>query len=117
VRSTDPSLTSRTRGPNIPRQARGEGSIPFTRALVASLYSMARIVKGGAVTRVSSKNQITIPVAKLIESGMEAGDRVFVTSDGQGKLRVEKVEDVVTDYSGALSGRIEMPVDLDAEWD
>jgi bifunctional DNA-binding transcriptional regulator/antitoxin component of YhaV-PrlF toxin-antitoxin module len=55
-------------------------------------------------TRVSSKNQVTIPVAALRGSGLRAGDRVTVRADGPGRVLIEREEDIIAKYSGALTG-------------
>jgi bifunctional DNA-binding transcriptional regulator/antitoxin component of YhaV-PrlF toxin-antitoxin module len=41
--------------------------------------------------RISSKNQITLPVDVLGRSGLEAGDEVNIDTDGAGKIVVRAV--------------------------
>lgn len=79
---------------------------------------MARIVKVGGSTRLSSKNQVTIPTAVLAETQLSAGDRLVVTGDGQGRVVLERVDDVVSEYSGALTGRLDSRLleELNDEW-
>lgn len=80
---------------------------------------MSRIVKVGGATKVSSKNQVTLPVAVLAETGIETGDRLVVVGAGSGRILLERVEDLVEEYAGALTGRIDREALelLDSEWD
>lgn len=70
-------------------------------------------------TRISSKNQITIPVAVLRETGLAVADRLRVTEAGPGRLLLERIDDVIDEFAGALTGRIDRTIltELDAEWD
>jgi len=54
--------------------------------------------------RISTKNQITIPVAALEEAGLHTGDQVVVEALEEGELRIRR--GAVTFYSafGALTG-------------
>lgn len=80
---------------------------------------MPRIVKQGGTTRLSSKHQVTIPAAVLVESGLRAGDRIVVAGGGPGTVILQRVEDLVEEYAGALTGRIDRKALelLDSEWD
>lgn len=79
---------------------------------------MARIVKVGGSTRLSSKNQVTIPTAVLAETQLSAGDRLVVIGDGHGRVILERVDDVISEYSGALTGRLDSRLleELNDEW-
>ena len=55
-------------------------------------------------TRVSSKNQITIPAAALAASGLSAGDRLRVVPDGDGRLVVERERDALDEVAGIFDG-------------
>ena len=55
-------------------------------------------------TRLSAKNQATIPVKALREAGIEPGDELKVTAVGPGKLVLELEEDPIDAYLGALHG-------------
>ena len=55
-------------------------------------------------TTISSKNQITIPAAELRAAGLEAGERLVARADGPGRVVLEREEDVVAEFAGALSG-------------
>ena len=70
-------------------------------------------------SRISTKNQITIPAEALRNAGLEAGDRVVAHADGAGRVILEREHDVVADLAGALTGTYR-PTELDdlrSEWD
>ena len=54
--------------------------------------------------KISSKNQITIPVAALEEAGLHAGDHVVVEALDAGELRVRRGAVAFDDAFGALTG-------------
>jgi AbrB family looped-hinge helix DNA binding protein len=56
------------------------------------------------MTRISSKNQITIPVAALEEVGLRAGEQVTVESAGDGELRIRRATTTFDQAFGALTG-------------
>jgi AbrB family looped-hinge helix DNA binding protein len=56
------------------------------------------------VPRISSKNQVTVPVAALAEAGLKSGDRVVVEPVGDGELRVRRAALTFDTAFGALSG-------------
>lgn len=56
------------------------------------------------MSRISTKNQVTIPVAALEESGLRAGERVVVEPSGEGELRVRRAVLRFEDAFGALTG-------------
>ena len=56
------------------------------------------------MSRISAKNQITIPVAALEESGLSAGEQVAVEPLGDGELRVRRSTLAFDDAFGALTG-------------
>lgn len=58
--------------------------------------------RGGS--RISAKNQITIPVEAMRGAGLEAGDRVVARADGTGRVVLERQDDVVAELAGALRG-------------
>ena len=70
-------------------------------------------------TRLSTKNQATIPVKALREAGIQPGDELRVTATGPGKLMLELEEDPIEAYLGALHG-VYPPgflEELRAEWE
>jgi len=81
------------------------------------LYSCHGIVK--AVARVSSKNQVTLPVAALRAAGLEAGDEVTVRPIGAGEIVIAARGSRVRRHAGIATGIYE-PGELDRlrdEWD
>jgi len=56
------------------------------------------------MTRISSKNQITIPVSALQEVGLRAGEQVTVEPSGTGELLIRRSSESLEDAFGALTG-------------
>lgn len=93
-----------------------------------SIVSVARVVDGVDVTpacttfarvpavkhsrkrgtsRISTKHQVTIPVAALREAGLEPGDRVLARAEGSGRVVLEREHDVLGEFAGVLTGTYE----------
>jgi AbrB family looped-hinge helix DNA binding protein len=71
------------------------------------------------MARVSSKNQITLPVDVMRAAGLAAGDEVTVRPVGDGEVLVAARGSRVRRHAGIASG-IYRPGELDAlraEWD
>jgi bifunctional DNA-binding transcriptional regulator/antitoxin component of YhaV-PrlF toxin-antitoxin module len=70
-------------------------------------------------TRISSKHQITIPADALRAAGLEVGVRVVAHADGPGRVVLEREDDVLAEYAGAMTGAYATNEvdDLRAEWD
>ena len=51
-------------------------------------------------SRVSSKHQVTIPVAALRAAGIEAGDRLVARADGAGRIVFERDDDPLAGLIG-----------------
>jgi len=76
-------------------------------------------VRRRGATTISSKHQITIPAAELRAAGLEAGERLVARADGPGRVVLEREEDVVAEFAGALRG-VYADGELDSlrdEWD
>lgn len=56
------------------------------------------------MAKISSKNQITIPVSALEEVGLHPGERVTVEPAGDGELRIRRAVLSFDDAFGALTG-------------
>jgi bifunctional DNA-binding transcriptional regulator/antitoxin component of YhaV-PrlF toxin-antitoxin module len=71
-------------------------------------------------SRVSSKHQITIPIAAFSEAGLREGDVVHVKAEGRGRVVIARVDDLINEFAGCLStgGRLGRTVrGLRQEWD
>ena len=56
------------------------------------------------MAKISTKNQVTIPVAALEEAGLRPGERVTIEPAGDGELRVRRATLTFDDAFGALTG-------------
>jgi bifunctional DNA-binding transcriptional regulator/antitoxin component of YhaV-PrlF toxin-antitoxin module len=54
------------------------------------------------MSRVSGKHQVTIPVQVLREAGLAAGDEVVIRASGQGRIEVERADDLINRFAGSL---------------
>lgn len=54
--------------------------------------------------RISTKNQVTIPVAALEEAGLHTGDQVIVEALEAGELRISRAPSGFDGAFGALTG-------------
>jgi bifunctional DNA-binding transcriptional regulator/antitoxin component of YhaV-PrlF toxin-antitoxin module len=55
-------------------------------------------------TRISSKNQVTLPLDALAAAGLATGDTLRVAAEGPGRLVLTREPDAVTTFAGRLSG-------------
>lgn len=55
-------------------------------------------------TRISAKNQVTIPVAALKRAGLKPGDELRVEAAGAGRIILARVEETLAGYAGCLTG-------------
>jgi len=70
-------------------------------------------------TKVSRKNQITIPASELRAAGLEPGDVVRVEALGAGRVVLTRVDELLTRYAGTLDtgGTLRRQVEeLREEW-
>ena len=54
--------------------------------------------------RISTKNQVTLPVSVLEETGLRAGDQVIIEALEDGALRVRRGQATFDSAFGALTG-------------
>jgi bifunctional DNA-binding transcriptional regulator/antitoxin component of YhaV-PrlF toxin-antitoxin module len=54
------------------------------------------------MSKLSRKNQITIPVRVLREAGLAPGDEIVIRASGRGRLEVQRVDEFVSRYAGSL---------------
>lgn len=83
---------------------------------------MARKVKQPrrrGFTRLSSKNQATIPVEALTKAGIQSGDELRVDAEGRGRIVLTDAMGRVDRYAGSMTGVFGPGYldDLRAEWD
>jgi AbrB family looped-hinge helix DNA binding protein len=69
------------------------------------------------MSRVSRKNQVTIPVRVLREAGLAAGDDVVIRAAGEGRVEVERADDLIRRYAGSLPPGTYPPGHLDESRD
>jgi bifunctional DNA-binding transcriptional regulator/antitoxin component of YhaV-PrlF toxin-antitoxin module len=66
---------------------------------------MATVVKRRRTrgrTRISAKNQVTLPVDALRRSGLGTGDVVEVEATGRGEVVLRRVEDPIAKLAGSF---------------
>lgn len=70
-------------------------------------------------TRVSSKNQVTIPVEAMQAAGLKVGERLVACADGPGRVVFQRDIDVLDQFAGVLTGvyAADELEDLRSEWD
>jgi len=54
------------------------------------------------MARISSKNQVTLPLAALRGAGLAAGDDVQIVAAGPGRIEVVRTTDLVDRFAGIL---------------
>lgn len=75
---------------------------------VTSFTFMANVkVRRRGASRISAKNQITIPLEALRASGLRAGERVVARTAGPGRILLERDADIVAEFRGALTDAYE----------
>jgi bifunctional DNA-binding transcriptional regulator/antitoxin component of YhaV-PrlF toxin-antitoxin module len=65
------------------------------------------------MSRVSARNQVTLPVSVLRAAGLSAGDAVVVRVAGPGRIEVERVDDLVARFAGSVPDGTYGPGHLD----
>lgn len=55
-------------------------------------------------SRISTKNQVTLPVEALRTAGLRIGDQVRIDALGPGELRVVREPDTIASFAGRLRG-------------
>ena len=70
-------------------------------------------------TRLSSKNQATIPANVVREVGLRPGDELEVRADGPGRVTLTRTDQVIDEFVADLTGAYPEGYlrELRAEWD
>jgi bifunctional DNA-binding transcriptional regulator/antitoxin component of YhaV-PrlF toxin-antitoxin module len=70
-------------------------------------------------TRVSSKNQVTLPVDVLLTAGVRPGDSLMVEAKATGEIVLRREEDPLDRYIGSMTGMFPPDYlrDLRDEWE
>jgi bifunctional DNA-binding transcriptional regulator/antitoxin component of YhaV-PrlF toxin-antitoxin module len=58
------------------------------------------------MSRISSKNQVTLPVDELRAAGLAAGDEIHVRAAGRGVLLVETRQSLVDRFAGVFDDSV-----------
>jgi bifunctional DNA-binding transcriptional regulator/antitoxin component of YhaV-PrlF toxin-antitoxin module len=61
-------------------------------------------VRHRGTTRITRKNQATLPVEALRAAGLHAGQRVAVEPTGPGRITIRALDDPLDRHAGALTG-------------
>lgn len=72
------------------------------------------------VTRLSAKNQVTIPVSVLAKTGVKAGDDLRVEAAGPGRIVLVRAKDPLEELFGSVGGDVypdRYLEELRGEWD
>jgi bifunctional DNA-binding transcriptional regulator/antitoxin component of YhaV-PrlF toxin-antitoxin module len=86
---------------------------------ILMIYPLLHMPKVKGQTKVSTKNQVTIPVDALRDAALQPGDVLRVEADGAGRLVLTRTDELVAHYSGAIAsgGRLRGVLDgLRDEW-
>lgn len=57
-----------------------------------------------AMPRISSKNQVTLPVESLEAAGLRAGDEVVIEAEGEGRILVQRARPDLEAALGVFDG-------------
>lgn len=70
-------------------------------------------------TRVSSKNQVTLPIDALVVAGLRPGDTVMVEAKSTGEIILRREKDPLESYYGSMTGMFPPDYlrDLRDEWE
>jgi bifunctional DNA-binding transcriptional regulator/antitoxin component of YhaV-PrlF toxin-antitoxin module len=67
----------------------------------AAAFTFGTISKG--MPKISSKNQVTVPVRTLREAGLEPGDSVVISAVGAGRVELRRRDDLISELAGSFS--------------
>jgi AbrB family looped-hinge helix DNA binding protein len=72
------------------------------------------------MSRISRKNQVTIPKDVLTAAGLSAGDDVRINGVGRGRIELVRSDDLIDEYAGIFDEAVYPPgylKDLRDEWE
>lgn len=64
----------------------------------------SKVKRRKGVTRLSRKNQVTLPVAALVDAHIRAGDQLRVEVEGAGRIRLIRELDAFEQLAGSIPG-------------
>ncbi len=62
------------------------------------------VARRRGVSRISAKNQVTLPVDALAEAGLAVGDRLRAQVQAPGQILLVRESDPIDVHAGALTG-------------
>jgi bifunctional DNA-binding transcriptional regulator/antitoxin component of YhaV-PrlF toxin-antitoxin module len=65
---------------------------------------VAKVKRVRGKTRLSRKNQVTIPVAALTAAHVSQGDEFRVSAKGDGRILLERFIDPLDEFAGSVPG-------------
>ena len=65
---------------------------------------MAKVKRKRGTTRLSRKNQVTLPVAALARAHLRPGDEVRVDVEAPGRITLVRAHDPLDEFVGRLRG-------------
>lgn len=90
-----------------------------TMVLCYPLPMATKVKRSRGKTRLSRKNQVTIPVGALAAAHVKAGDVLRVIAKGNGRILLERSVDALDEFAGSIPGLVAATEleKLRAEWD
>ena len=64
----------------------------------------AKVKRDRGTTRLSRKNQVTLPVAALAAARVSQGDKLRVSAKGDGQILLERFVDPLEEFVGSIPG-------------
>ncbi len=65
---------------------------------------VAKVKRARGTTRVSRKNQVTLPIATLAAAHVSQGDKLRVSAKGDGRILLERFADPLDEFAGSVPG-------------
>ena len=65
---------------------------------------VAKVKRHRGTTRLSRKNQVTLPVAALTAAHVSQGDELRVSAKGDGRILLERFVDPLDELAGSIPG-------------